>query len=131
LISLERVWADERSQVSGESPRHTLPGEVFGADFAPYGKNDWFHQEISLDDLIAEVHPVASIDELAIDDLTPDEAASFLVAITDAPSVAPAARRSPGPAESNKWGSSLRSWNPSSSTELLVWQRSRRSTSSQ
>jgi hypothetical protein len=58
------------------------PPRRFVADFAARRPSDWFHQEPSLDDLIAEVRPVASIDELAIDDLTADEATSFLVAIT-------------------------------------------------
>jgi hypothetical protein len=45
--------------------------------------NAWFYRETNLDQLLEGVEPIASIDELAVDDLTAEEAASFLRTIAE------------------------------------------------
>lgn len=45
--------------------------------------NAWFFQETSLDDLVRGAKPLASMEDLALEDLTPEEAASFLDAIEE------------------------------------------------
>ncbi len=45
--------------------------------------NAWFFKETSLDDLVRDTAPLSSIDELALDDLTPEQAESFLRAINE------------------------------------------------
>ncbi len=53
------------------------------ADTAAHGVNDWFYRETTLDELLVGVEPLASLDELALDELTPEEAASFLRSIAE------------------------------------------------
>lgn len=45
--------------------------------------NAWFFKETSLDELFAGAMPLRSMDDLAIEDLTPEEAESFLHAIEE------------------------------------------------
>jgi len=45
--------------------------------------NAWFFTETSLDDLLANAKPLTSLDDLALDDLTPEEACSFLRAVEE------------------------------------------------
>lgn len=45
--------------------------------------NAWFFKETSLDGLLAGAMPLRSMDDLAIDDLTPEEAESFLRAVEE------------------------------------------------
>lgn len=45
--------------------------------------NAWFFKETALDDLLASAKPLRSIEDLAIDDLTGEEAESFLRAIKE------------------------------------------------
>lgn len=45
--------------------------------------NGWFFKETSLEDLVRGAAPLASMEDLALDDLTPGEAASFLHAIEE------------------------------------------------
>jgi len=45
--------------------------------------NAWFFTETSLDDLLANAKPLSSLDDLALDDLTPEEACSFLRAVEE------------------------------------------------
>lgn len=45
--------------------------------------NAWFFNKTSLEDLVSGVKPLASIEDLALDDLTPEEANSFLHAIQE------------------------------------------------
>jgi hypothetical protein len=52
-------------------------------DHAARDPNAWFYRETSLEQLLRDVEPITSIDELAIDDLSQEEAASFLHAIAE------------------------------------------------
>lgn len=45
--------------------------------------NAWFFKETALDDLLADAQPLRAIDDLAIEDLTGEEAGSFLCAIKE------------------------------------------------
>jgi hypothetical protein len=45
--------------------------------------NAWFFTETSLDQLLAGTRPVRSIEDLALEDLTPEEASAFLQAIEE------------------------------------------------
>lgn len=45
--------------------------------------NAWFFRETALDELLVGAKPLRSIDDLAIEDLTPQEAESFLRAIDE------------------------------------------------
>lgn len=55
---------------------HTPPGS--GPEI-----NAWFFRETGLDDLLRGVRPLESIDDLALDNLTADEARSFLDSIRE------------------------------------------------
>jgi hypothetical protein len=44
---------------------------------------DQFGRDVTLDQLLADVTPITSLEELAIDDLTGQEAASFLHSIAE------------------------------------------------
>ena len=52
-------------------------------DTLPHDKNAWFFKATSLEELLAGATPLQSIDNLAIDDLTPEEAESFLRAVKE------------------------------------------------
>jgi len=43
--------------------------------------NTWYFKKTSLEELVDGVKPLASINDLTLDDLTPEEAHSFLHAI--------------------------------------------------
>ena len=45
--------------------------------------NTWFFKETTLDQLLIGVRPIESVDDLALDDLTPEEATSFLSSIRE------------------------------------------------
>jgi hypothetical protein len=49
----------------------------------PRDINAWFFKETKLDELLAGAKPLRSIDDLAIEDLTREEAESFLHAIEE------------------------------------------------
>jgi hypothetical protein len=49
----------------------------------PHDINAWFFKETGLDELLAGAKPLRSIDDLAIEDLTREEAESFLHAIEE------------------------------------------------
>lgn len=49
----------------------------------PDNVNAWFFKETALDELLADVGPLHSIEDLAIDDLTGEEAESFRRAIKE------------------------------------------------
>lgn len=51
----------------------TIPPEI----------NAWFFRETSLDEPLRGVAPLESMDDLAIEDLTPEEAVAFLKAIEE------------------------------------------------
>jgi hypothetical protein len=53
------------------------------ADIASHGGLDRFRRDVTLDQLLADVKPITSLEELALDDLTAEEAASFLHSITE------------------------------------------------
>ncbi|MBV9278540.1 MAG: hypothetical protein JOZ41_00515 [Chloroflexi bacterium] len=53
--------------------RGPVPGDV----------NAWFFKETALDELLAGAQPLRSIEDLAIEDLTREEAESFLHAIKE------------------------------------------------
>ncbi|MDQ2743252.1 MAG: hypothetical protein M3Z66_13305 [Chloroflexota bacterium] len=45
--------------------------------------NAWFFKETSLAELVRGVKPLASMEDLSLDDLTPEEARTFLHAIEE------------------------------------------------
>jgi hypothetical protein len=49
----------------------------------PDDVNAWFFKETTLDELLASAQPLRSIEDLAIDDLTREEAESFLRAVKE------------------------------------------------
>ena len=49
----------------------------------PPDVNAWFFKETTLDELLTGAHPLRSIDDLAIEDLTPAEAEYFLRAVEE------------------------------------------------
>lgn len=66
-------------------PRRTPIAETARQDHEPVPDdvNAWFFKEIALDELLANAKPLRSIEELAIEDLTPEEAESFLRAVEE------------------------------------------------
>jgi hypothetical protein len=45
--------------------------------------NAWFFKETTLAELLAGARPIESVDDLALNDLTPEEAAAFLRSIRE------------------------------------------------
>lgn len=50
---------------------------------APLDANAWFFKNTSLKDLVRDAEPLTSMEELALPDLTPDEADSFLCSVKE------------------------------------------------
>jgi hypothetical protein len=67
-LSVQEVAVAETARESGSSPANI---------------NAWFFSETSLEELLANAEPLPSIDDLALDDLTAEEAYSFLQAVEE------------------------------------------------
>lgn len=56
-----------------------------GQDYDPLSRdnNAWFFKDTGLDELLGDAKPLRSMDDLAIEDVTPQEAESFLRAVEE------------------------------------------------
>jgi hypothetical protein len=52
-------------------------------DLFTHGVNAWFFKTTTVEELVRSIPPLESVEDLALDDLTPEQAESFLRAIEE------------------------------------------------